>query len=92
MKNDSTNKPLKYKVRLVARGFELKEGLDFQETCVLVIKWSTIRSVIALVTHFGWKISHMDVKMMFWNDNVKEEFYMRQIEYFIKSKSKHLIF
>jgi DNA polymerase zeta len=49
VKNDSTNKPLKYKVRLVAKGFELKEGLDFQETFVLVIKSSTIRSVIALL-------------------------------------------
>jgi hypothetical protein len=71
VKNDSTDKPLKYKVRLVARGFELKEGLDFQEKIVLVIKWSTIRSVIAFVAHFGWKISHMDVKTMFLNSDVK---------------------
>ncbi len=77
MKNDSTNKPLKYNVRLVARRFELKEGLDFQETFVLVIKWSKIRSVIACVVHFGWKISHMDFKVMFLNGDVKEEVYMK---------------
>ena len=36
------------KARLVARGFEQKQGLDYQETFALVIKWVTIRSVVAV--------------------------------------------
>ncbi len=91
MKNECTSKPSEYKARLVAKGFELKEGLDFQETFVLVIKWSSIRILIARVAHFGWKISHLEIKTLFLNDDLKEEAYMKQLEYFIKSGSKHLI-
>jgi hypothetical protein len=91
VKNDSTSKPSNYKARLVVRGFEQKEGLDFQETFILVIKWSTIRNVIALVVHFGWKISQMDVKTTFLNFDLKEEVYMRQLQGFVKFGSKHLV-
>ncbi len=91
MKSDSTSKPSKYKVRLVARGFEQKEGLDFQKTFAPIIKWSTIRSVIALVIHFGWKISHMDVKTTFFDNDKKEEVYMKQLEGFIKFGYEQLV-
>jgi ATP-binding cassette subfamily B (MDR/TAP) protein 1 len=91
VKNDSTSKPSKYKVKLVARGFEQKEGLDFQETFAPIIKWSTIRSVTVLITHFGWKISHMDVKTMFLNNDKKEEVYMKQPKGFIKFGYEQLI-
>jgi hypothetical protein len=91
VKNDSTSKPSKYKVKLVARGFEQKEGLDFQETFAPIIKWSTIRSVIVLINHFGWKISHMDVKTTFLNNDKKEEVYMKQHEGFIKFGYEQLI-
>jgi hypothetical protein len=91
VKNDSIGKPSKYKARLVARGFEQKEGLNFQETFIPIIKWSTIRSVIALVAHFGWKISQMDVKTTFLNYDLKEEVYMKQLEGFIKFGSNHLV-
>jgi len=91
VKNDSTSKPSNYKARLVVRGFEQKEGLDFQETFILVIKWNTIRNVIALVVHFGWKFSQMDVKTTFLNFDLKEEVYMRQLQGFVKFGSKHLV-
>lgn len=58
----------------MTRGCEQKEGLDFQETFAPIIKWSTIRYVITLVAHCGWKISHMYVIVAFLNDDVQEEF------------------
>jgi hypothetical protein len=36
--NGSSGKPSKFKARLMARGCEQKEGLDFQETFTVVIK------------------------------------------------------
>ena len=38
----------KLKARLVARGFEQTKGIDFFETFALVVRWSTIRSIVAL--------------------------------------------
>jgi hypothetical protein len=50
-------KPKKLKVRLVACGFEYKEGVDFKETFALVVKWNTIKSLVAFVAHNNWFIS-----------------------------------
>ena len=36
------------KARLVARGFQQKLGLDYQESFAPVIKWVTIRATVAL--------------------------------------------
>ncbi len=58
---------------LVAKRFEQYEGLDIQETFAPIIKWSTIQSMITFIAHFGWKISHMDVKTTFLNNDKKEE-------------------
>jgi hypothetical protein len=49
----------------MARGFEQKEGLNFQETFAPIIKWSTILYVVVLIAHFRWRISQMDVKITF---------------------------
>jgi hypothetical protein len=71
--SDSSGKPFKFKARLVTRGCEQKEGLNFQKTFAPIIKRSTIKYVIALVAHCGWKISSMHVKIAFLNDDLQEE-------------------
>jgi hypothetical protein len=48
--------------------------------------------VITLAAHFGWKISHMDVKTTFLNDDKKEEVYMKQLEHFIKFGYEQLVY
>ncbi len=35
----------------MAKGFEQKEGLDFQKTFVSIIEWNTIIFVVALTAH-----------------------------------------
>ncbi len=38
----------KFKMRLVARGFEYQKGIDYEEAFILVIKWGTIYLMVAL--------------------------------------------
>lgn len=45
------------KARLVARGFEQQSGINF----ALVVKWSTLRSIVALSVSLGWDLEHMDI-------------------------------
>jgi hypothetical protein len=37
-----------FKARLVARGCEQMKGIDFEETFAPIIKWVTIRAMVAL--------------------------------------------
>ena len=63
----------KYKARFVARGFSQKEGIDYEETCVPIARYTSIRLVLALAAVMKWKIYQMDVKTGFLNGVVEEE-------------------
>jgi len=67
----------KYKARFVARGFSQKEGVDYEETFSLVARYTSIRSIMAIVAKMGWKLHQMDVKIAFLN-GVVEEVYVEQ--------------
>ena len=68
----------KYKARFMARGFSQKEGIDYEETFAPVARYTSIKSVLALVAVMKWKIHQMDVKTAFLNGVVEEEVYVEQ--------------
>ena len=41
----------KYKARFVVRGFSQKEGIDYEETFVPVARYTSIRTVLSLVSN-----------------------------------------
>lgn len=45
--------PLRHKASLIAKGFAQKEGINYNKTFFSVIKYKTIRLVLALVAHFN---------------------------------------
>jgi hypothetical protein len=65
------------KSRLVAQGFNHKEGINYEETFAFVARLEAIRILLAFSVSIGFKLTQMDVKSAFLN-GVLEEVYVRQ--------------
>ncbi|WVZ80899.1 hypothetical protein U9M48_028336 [Paspalum notatum var. saurae] len=74
------------KARLVAQGFCQKEGIDYEETFVLVARLEAIKILLAFAASKGFKLQQMDVKSAFLNGFVEEEVYVRQPPCFESAK------
>jgi hypothetical protein len=46
----------KFKARSVARGFSQREGVDYEETFSLVARYTSIRTIMSMVSSMGWRI------------------------------------
>ena len=77
----------RHKVRLVAQGFSQQYAQDYDETFSLVVRFESLRKVIALTIQNGLKLHQMDVTTAFLNGELKEEVHMKQPEgYVVKGK------
>jgi hypothetical protein len=66
------------KARLVYKGYDQIEGLDFDETFVAVEILEAIRMILSYVCHKQFKVYKMDVKSSFLNGYLKEYVYIEQ--------------
>ena len=57
----------RYKERLVAKGYNQQEGIDFKETFSPVSTKDSLRIIMDIVAHFNFKLHHMDVRKTFLN-------------------------
>lgn len=77
IKTDENGNPTKYKARLVARGFQQKQGVDFFETYAPVAKLTTIRVVLAVGLYRKYIFHQLDVKTAFLHGDLQEDVYMK---------------
>ena len=73
----------RYKTRLVVKGFQQKEGIDFTEIFSPIVKMSTIRLVLGMVAAENLHIKQLDVKTTFLYGDLEKDIYMIQLEGFI---------
>ena len=66
----------KFKARLVARGFQQQEGIDYHDVFAPVVRWSTIRLILALAAQRNWPLLQLDVITAFLNGTLHEEIFM----------------
>lgn len=81
----------RYKARLVAQGCSQREGLDYEETFSPVVRFESIRTVIALAVSEKMKLHQLDVKTAFLNGELTEEVFMRQPEGFVEPGKENLV-
>jgi Reverse transcriptase (RNA-dependent DNA polymerase) len=66
----------KYKACMVAQGFTQIKGLDYDETFVLVAKFTSFHILLALAAQLNCEIYQMDVKAAYLNGKLKEEIFI----------------
>ncbi|KAK2073203.1 hypothetical protein P8C59_007501 [Phyllachora maydis] len=76
VKKDAKNRPIKYKSRLVARGFIQVEGLDYTVTYASTSIPPTWRILLAIGAVLDWEIEQADFIGAFLNSALREEIYM----------------
>lgn len=91
LKVDADGSVERYKARLVAQGFSQKLGLDYDETFSPVVRFESVRTVIALAVQNGLKLHQLDVTTAFLNGELQEEVYMKQPECFVAKGQEHLV-
>ncbi|KAH9753276.1 hypothetical protein KPL71_015010 [Citrus sinensis] len=87
----SEKEPPRHKARLVANGFTQREGVDFNEVFSPVVKYNSIRLLLALSVFHDLKLEQMDVQTAFLHGSLDEEIFMAQPEGFIESGSEDKI-
>jgi len=90
-KRDVNGEIERYKAQLVAQGCSQQFGHDYDETFSPVVRYESIRVLLALAVRYQLKLHQMDVKTAFLNGELKEDIYMKQPEGYIKKGKEHLV-
>ena len=92
VKKDIKGKILRYKERLVVKGYAQKEGIEYGEVFSHVARMESIRILIAVAAQERWELHHLGVKTTFLNGEIMEDIYITQPEGFeIKGKEDHIL-
>ena len=85
--NNDDEKLLKYKARLVVKGFGQKQGINFDEIFSPVVKMCSIRIILGLAVSMNLELKQLNVKTALLHGDLNEEIFMEQPEGFeVKGK------
>ncbi|CAI7761948.1 unnamed protein product [Closterium sp. NIES-53] len=90
LKSDADGKIERNKSRLVAKGYQQKEKVDYKELLAPVVKSTTLRTLLAGATIKGWVVKQMDVTTAFLNGILKENIFLAQPEGFVDGSGRVL--
>lgn len=73
----------RHKARLVAKGFAQTKGVDYEDTYSPVVRYESIRLLLALAVGWNMDVEHLDVTTAFLQEDLKKEVHMKQSQGFI---------
>lgn len=76
-KPDANGKIVRWKARLVVRGFQQQEGIDFNETFSPTVRMKSIKTMLALAVDLDLEIKQIDYDTAFLNANLQEDVYVK---------------
>jgi hypothetical protein len=78
IKKGADGEIIKYKARIVAQGYNQREGVDYFETFSPVVNIKTVRMILALATNLDLEVHQIDFTTAYLNGDITEEIYMKQ--------------
>jgi len=91
VKKSADGKTVRHKARLCAKGFEQRQGVDYESTYAPVATLTTVRLLLSLAAKLKMSVHHLDVKTAFLNSDLDEDVYMQQPEGFTLDDSDDLV-
>lgn len=67
----------KYRARLCAKGYSQRHGIDYDETLAPVVKYDSLRALLAMATHYDLDIIQFDVKTAFFYGKLIETIFIK---------------
>lgn len=75
-KTDSTGNVIRYRARLVAKGFSQTDGIHYAEVVAPLAKYTSVLFLIALKVMKAYEVLHLTVKSASLNGMLSEEIYV----------------
>jgi len=79
-KMDEAGNVCRFKARLVAKGYSQRYGLDYTETFSPVVRYASVRLLMAIAVSKRMKIHQMDVITAYLQSDLEEKIFMEQPE------------
>ena len=82
---------VRYKARLVAEGYNQIFGINFIHVFPLIVKHSSIRVLLCIITMHNFELKQLSVKTAFSHGELEEDIYMQQPESFVVSRNEDYV-
>ena len=92
IKTDPSGNIKRYKARLVAKGFSQREGIDFFETFAPVVRYESIRMLLAIAAERDYEFMKFNVKTAFLYGDLHEDIYLEQPPGYISEDKSNQVY
>lgn len=82
----------RYKACLVVKGFSQRPGIDYDQTFSPIVKYDSLRAILAVTAVEDLELFQLDVPIAFLHGELKEEVYLAQPEGHIISRQESQVY